>query len=183
MLNPCEVGGKTSSHHINLIIMRHLVDLLSDKDNVAITGSKYIFPVKEYNEAGEFTKHSDTLGVVKLYQLVGKINQGKSFVNDEERYYSQIGKIKGLTALLRELADLDNGTIEGRLVVHEFIESEIPEEYEDMFFNSKDDDPKEKYRKKTGKDGEYLLSKGEQIFRFVLWVFDDTKNIYVKHDQ
>lgn len=163
--------------------MKNLIELLTDKDNVAATGNKYIFPVKVNNEKGEFSHFDDKLGIIKLYQVVGRVNR-KAFINEEERYYSQIGTKKGLNAILREIADQDEGTIAGRLKVLEIVESEITPDIEEFYFNSKSaDDPKEKYRKKAGKDGDYLTHKGEQIFRFVKWVFNNEKDVLLEHDE
>lgn len=160
-----------------------LVELLSDKDNVAITGNKFLFPVKEYDDAGNFTTYSENYALIKLYQLKSKFNRKSGFVNDEERYFSQLGTKLGLTALLREIADFEKGLIEGKLVAQEYVESEIPEGYDKIYFNNKDVDPKERYRKRSGKGGDYLTHKGEQIFRFISWEFDDdVKDILLEHD-
>lgn len=161
--------------------MRKLIELQKDVNNVDITGDVYIFPVKTYNEEGEHVGYDESLGLLKLYQITSKWNKKKGFVNYEERYFTQIGHPKGLKSLINELSE--NGKIEGRLVVHECLESEIPIEYHDLYFNSKTDtDPKERYRKKHSETKEYLKKNGEQIWRFVKWVFDDEKDILVEHD-
>lgn len=162
--------------------MKKLIELQKDKDNVAITGNVFIFPIKKYTEEGEDDGYDEELALIKLYQLTSKFNKKAGIVNHEERYFTQIGSHKGLKALINELSE--DGMIEGRLVVHECIESEIPPEYHALYFSGKRDaDPKERSRKKHKVTKEYLTHNGEQIFRFVKWTFDESeRDILVEHD-
>lgn len=163
---------------------KHLIELISDKENTAVTGSKYVFPVKVQDEKGDFSHYSEEYSMLKLYQLTSKFNREKGFVNDEERYFTQIGTIKGIKALLRELADLEHGTIEGRLSLFECVESDIPEYFDSKYFANSDNDPRERYKKKNPSTKEYLTKNGEQIYRFIDWVFDpEVKDIYVENDK
>jgi hypothetical protein len=160
---------------------KNLIELLSDKENVAVTGNKYVFPVKVQDEKGDFSHFSEEYSMLKLYQLTSKFNREKGFVNDEERYFTQLGTVKGIKALLRELANLEEGTIEGRLSLFECVESDIPEHFESKYFASGDRD---RYKKKNPSTKEMLTKNGEQIYRFIDWVFNpEVKDVYVENDK
>lgn len=89
--------------------------------------------------------------------------------------------IKGKCTLLEALAK--NG-VPGRIVVLEYLESEVPDHMLTYLDQSKDyDDRIEQFIKRAGEDGPEMCVGGERIIRFSIW--DSTgqmKDIIVQHD-
>jgi len=77
--------------------------------------------------------------------------------------------LRAETALLEKFVQMHGktGTIPGRITVKEFVESELPENYQSRFNKNLDyEDAIAPYVKRAGKDGFELTLGGERILRF-----------------
>lgn len=107
------------------------------------------------------------------------------FINMRSRNAIMSAEIPTLKATIA--MDKANGGIPGKVVVLEYVESEVPQEIKDEFYDSKADeeDNIERFLKKTGDDefGIELTKDGENILRFTK--FDATatmQDVFVAHD-
>lgn len=102
------------------------------------------------------------------------------FVDGWLRTQTRSALIKGKVSQLERIAAL--GRLEGKIVILEYVESELPENLQ------KELDKSEKFRessiKKAGLNGPVLTKDGEDIYRFEMFVSADspTGDVLVKHD-
>lgn len=107
------------------------------------------------------------------------------FINMRSRNAIMSAEIPTLEAAIA--MEQANGGIPGKVVVLEYVESEVPQEIKDEFYNENEDEDVniERFLKKTGND-EFaieLTKDGENILRFTK--FDATatmQDIFVAHD-
>lgn len=96
--------------------------------------------------------------------------------------------MKGEVDVLKEwVNEYKNGILPGKIVVLEFVESEIPDDIAREFFGDPEgeryDELKEGYIKKSGDEGIELTSDGELIYRFQVYdEFDEMEDTTVQHD-
>jgi hypothetical protein len=96
--------------------------------------------------------------------------------------------IKGTRDFLKGIAEdwrKNNWKVEGRIRIHEVVESEIPPRYMKLLEREDIDmeDALEQLRKRAGEEGEYLTKDGEHILQFKF--YDSTgmqPDVFVQHD-
>lgn len=144
-----------------------------------------IVPNKKTMALVSVFKKNPEKGFIQLEQVVQKLS-----INGWIEPVKRTTLIKGPVSVLAEIVkeSKDNAvpySLEGRLIVKEFTENNIPEFYKKLFFNktlSPADQLKE-FVKTAGNGGPALKHKGERIVKFTILDADCTEDdVKVEHD-
>lgn len=119
-------------------------------------------------------------GYIALSSVSRSIQGG--WVREQKRNCLLRGNVEVLNQVVASARSL---TLPGKIVVQEFIESEVPESVKSQNFNKKLDyeDSIANFIKKAGEDGDVLTKDDERILRFS--TYDETgmvNDIIVQHD-
>jgi hypothetical protein len=108
-------------------------------------------------------KNNPEFGYIQL-RSVEKTFEG-NWIRKKERNCLIRAEVELLEEFLQE--EGKTGTLPGRIVVNEFTESQLPENYQSRLDKNKDwEEAIEPFLKRAGKDGILLTNGGERILRF-----------------
>lgn len=120
-------------------------------------------------------------GYVQLQESATYIDGG--WMRTQKRSALLRGRIEELEAFVNANPKLQ---VAGRICVQEFLESEVPQHTQDMFFNKSVEDYEERvkpYVKRAGNDGVELTQGGERILRFSFYdPSGKTEDCFTHHD-
>lgn len=130
-----------------------------------------ITPTKEGNLVTAYNGNPE-FGFILLSQVT------QAFVAGWLREVPKHSIIKGSTAALQTFVQNSSDlTLEGNLVVQEYLESNVPEEIAQQHFDSNlsYEEQISSYIKRAGADGPALMAGSERILRFTVWDVSGTK--------
>lgn len=97
-------------------------------------------------------------------------SETRKFVGGWARMSKRTALIRGPLDMLEDIVKTGVHGLKGQIVVHEFVESQLPPQFEKLLNPTKSTMTREElekfYLKTAGKDGEPLTRDGERIFRF-----------------
>lgn len=138
-----------------------------------------IVPSKE-NKLITAYKNKKDFGYVQLNQIAMSVVGG--WVREQKRSCLVRGEMEKLQSFVKMFP---TGELPGRIVIREFVESEVPADIQKKFI--REDVDKEEaiagFIKTTGKDGVELTVGGERILRFAEYDFSGKEeDTFVQHD-